>query len=126
MRERKYRVWDKRLKKFTTEDEYRVEIYVDGSFLCDSFEDGTWEGTERYELTEWTGLQDSEGKDIYEGDIIKYCGFEVRNGKQIRPERQHVVDGSVENLFRVKNTVSNGTVVVIGNRFENPELLEEK
>jgi hypothetical protein len=75
---------------------------------------------------QYTGLKDKNGKEIYEGDIIRYgskwtlavtyttawCAFELQN-----PYREDFADLRHE---RMK------TYEVIGNIHENPDLLEEK
>jgi uncharacterized phage protein (TIGR01671 family) len=75
-------------------------------------------------IMQYTGLNDKQGKEIYEGDIVKWLGFEVR----IRPVRIHVVANEVsswiQSCFELRNIISgNNTVEVIGNIWENPELL---
>jgi len=82
---------------------------------------------------QFTGLYDKNGKEIYEGDICRFWGFEVREGRQIRPERVIVVKWDYYELSKIKNILhpnSNfaGEIEVIGNIYdnpENPELLKE-
>lgn len=66
-------------------------------------------GTER----QFTGLHDKNGKEIYEGDIIK---GETRNFTVKFEEGMFTTD--------VGKYILNGDYEVIGNIHENPELLE--
>jgi hypothetical protein len=75
---------------------------------------------------QYTGLKDTNGKEIYEGDII-LC---VRKGELIpykvykdEETQQHWIDsldgaGDVEQLYGFHHTCK-----IIGNIYENPELL---
>lgn len=115
-RELKFRVWDKQFK--------RMKLTGIG------FNHGVLSGDD-VEIMQFTGLKDKNGKEIYEGDIIKWLGFEAREGRQIRPERIKVVANEVssyiESCFRLRNILStNSTVEVIGNIYENPELIGDK
>lgn len=69
MREIKFRAWHKQLKDM---------IYND---LCKNPFDTFWyndgEFSDMYELMQYTGLKDKNGKEIYEGDKVK-CGSKTR------------------------------------------------
>ena len=76
---------------------------------------------------QYTGPKDRNGVEIYEGDVYRYEGREVANGKQIFPIRTK----TIENFIRDTNTMLNifecssrNSIEVIGNIHDNPELLE--
>ena len=74
MREIKFKVWDKENKKFITSVQGKAHIGIDLNGNVYNLQDGSG-GKERYELIEFTGLKDKNGKEIYEGDIIQ-CDHE--------------------------------------------------
>lgn len=86
----------------------------------------TFPELDRIELLQFTGLADKNGKEIYEGDIVKYS---------LPGEKKE--DGEIEYIERVEYSGScfcidetipldafNEIVEIIGNIFENPELLK--
>lgn len=68
--------------------------------------------------------QDLKRQDIYENDIIQYFGFEVINGKPIRPIKKFIVDKTTESKYKLSCLLTTTTAVKIGNIHENLELME--
>lgn len=80
-----------------------------------------------YEVMQYTGLKDKNGKEIYEGDIVKHIDLDSR-------EEQNMVVSWFEYMgnWRAGETTSLGyllrkddiySIEIIGNIYENKELL---
>lgn len=113
----KFRAWDNECKVFRECDELKG-LTLDALDASD------------FELEQYTGLKDANGKEIYEGDIVRmqrpgfheYACYEVKYFIQdvCIFKIVKVTDGST--LFE---SPSNGhDVEIIGNVHTNPELLE--
>lgn len=121
MKVNKFKVWNKR--RFLNEDEYA--ICPNGQLLFYDTYRGEWY-TAPYldvKIVQYTGLKDSRGVEIYEGDIMvervskyDYIVIEVvyHNGCFMGKEMGHEPEYPIYEFL-------NG--VVIGNIFENPELI---
>lgn len=139
MREIKFRAWNPDWDEMVYSG---LEILFDKrEFYPFGFEVGfSHYPTEEWTIMQYTGLKDKNGKEIFEGDIIKYSfdlpessyateeGLKIRINKVIWSElRSSFSVGSKmanNDLFRY---VRNGNrVEVIGNIYENPEFLEVK
>lgn len=109
---------------------------IDGQFYHFNLEEiptGIYGGTINQQFT---GFQDKDGKDIFEGDIIKYQYFDIDSfsyytatGEVIWNSGQDCYNnlfGGWEVTFGEKTKYINKNCEVIGNIFETPELLDEK
>ena len=86
MREIKFRIWDKEKKYFLNDDLFAITIA--GKIVIPSKYDGKqmeYDDGSSVVLMQYTGIKDKNGKEIYEGDIIKNHHsndiFELRYGE---------------------------------------------
>jgi len=142
MKEIKFRAWDEELHTFF----YFTlkELWVEGcetqlAELSDSKHLSLNTDFPYKNIKQYTGLKDKNGKEIYEGDIIKSVSHMValmtgRRTGNIKTFIYSVVYDSADlvwyvvekngNRSRAKYYLQNNTVEIIGNVYENPELME--
>lgn len=119
----KFRAWDKWRDRMSVVD--RIYIDTKGVRLYDDFGE-YWRDFNDIELMQSTGLKDKNGKEVFIGDIIKCtrgCPHEVYlekeyGGKYIGGMPAVYLKGLLEGYAWT------GAEEILGNIWENPELLE--
>ena len=119
MRSLKFRAWANGYEKWC----HHIEYMGDGLWLG-YIDDGIGElSTTDIIVEQYTGLKDTNGKEIYEGDIVSYRG----NNYQIKwCEASFAYIASSKNQYYWLSPSKSTVFEVIGNIHENPELLEAK
>lgn len=132
MREIKFRAWDNECKEKGLEMYSWKEILeVD---MNDLFKDP------RFRLMQYIGVEDDNGKEIYEGDIcrlrledddqeLKDAIVLITYNEELAKFGWPSIMGADENVYFVGFDNFDGynfEIEIIGNIYENPELLEEE
>ena len=126
MREIKFRAWYEPINKMFFDVERRHSVHW-------------WCPKEKFalerdstEIMQFTGLKDKKGKEIYEGDVILSKYFDDRINEYVERKAEVIFE---DGCFQVKKEYwkpllisiiaveKTWTIEVIGNIYENPELL---
>ncbi len=121
MRKIKFRVWDRKVK-FMISWNKLLEAYDLHSLLKSKYK--------RFELMQFTGLKDKNGKEIYEGDILSYGN--KRDGIIIQIVWNDLSDNGFKVIKQKDNNVFHDIRIyrfdeiadIIGNIYENPDLMQ--
>lgn len=113
MREIKFKAWDKVKEEWIYSDKFPS--------MWQYFKELENRGIRHYESYQYTGLRDKNGKEIYEGNIVKYFKTEYQVA---------FIEGSFElvgtdkygKIFKTNRIITDACIgEVIGNIYENPE-----
>jgi uncharacterized phage protein (TIGR01671 family) len=91
-----------------------------------------WAIVDRKTIGQFTGLKDKDGRDIYEGDVVKGIGYQTDMEFGLFTAGElGIVDGyEWEEVSKAMawfiNEEEANQGLVIGNIYENPELLEKR
>ena len=117
MRPIKFRAWDEKFKRM-----FDVDVLAISPVMWDSGGTGVSLAYQPHiKVMQYTGLKDKNGKEIYEGDIVRHATDEG-------VYKVIFEDGGfyVKNLFEYDfQTINEYPLEIIGNIYENPELLKE-
>lgn len=111
---------------FITDEQDLSKAYIGYLFSVDN--DGTVHDTDVTEVDpetvcQYTGLTDKNGRKIFEGDIILH---EMAGKIKVQFEKsEFMVIGIDRTMFRAWLSSIHGNFKIIGNIFDNPELIGE-
>jgi uncharacterized phage protein (TIGR01671 family) len=121
MREIKFRAWDKELERMWnwTESKRLSRTFANGKETLISPLETFIQQSDRYNLMQFTGLFDRNSKEIWEGDIVQ---MDILTNEVLFKQGMFCIeeDGSWYPLSQFYSVIK-----VIGNIYENPELLKE-
>ena len=145
MRKNKFRAWDKEFNRMVFQHdvnlalenkEYLFSLNEESVELLHYDEDYSAYVKCDAELMQYIGLKDKNGKEIYEGDIIKFmdeyecytdCGYEYEEfeniGEIIWNEQSHAWDVTNRNVETEDVWHYSEYIEVIGNVYKNKDLL---
>ena len=112
MREIKFRIWDKQVKRFFYQLPEKHHLM--------------WP---RFDVQQFTGLKDKQGKKIYEGDILRGIkpwlvvwderNFEFSLKKLDKAKESEYMRAHFSDFVGTRKNIE-----IIGNKWEHPELLK--
>lgn len=134
-----FRAFNKKTKKMYSIDGFKSserKIYR-CSLAYDEFRPGHMEtfhfvedNLDNYILMQSTGLKDKNGQEIFEGDVVRHIDFLLNNetvNKVYFKDGLFMYDVVVDEYtydVPIGEIIENSIVEVIGNIYENPDLLE--
>lgn len=135
MRDIKFRYWNgykmfevKRIVFSNVDNDrlYQLEGYYKDSFVPKKSQIGGLSTSDTYLIMQYTGLKDKNGVEIYEGDICNQLLLR-KFGEEENPRYVGEVTFQPSSGYRVGSEgIWPNDIEVIGNIYENQDLLEDK
>jgi len=133
-KEIKFRIWDKDSGYFIkVSDTNKHYLSLNGDIIIIDEMGFIYEtDKENYIINKYTGLKDKNGTEIYEGDILRYRFPYDRRLKHVSPVKFIETEASFGlkdiygNEIPLYRITANNYFEVVGNIYENRELLEGK
>ena len=130
MREIKFRAWDRFAKEMVFAK--TIDFGTNGAECIVDSDGINGDVGGEWDLEQYTGLHDKNGKEIYEGEIVKLHVVILSPDDKVgfieyRPEFGYCINFG-KSIARQEYWAANDkhTIEVIGNIHENKELLDEK
>ena len=130
----KFRAWDVHEKKMFTNDQLIIwngNVYANDNSELNVNNLKGWSIDEKY-LMQSTGLKDKNGKEIFEGDIVKYKAGCNTFTEEVAYDKNFagfgVRDANANIIFtfgELAEDIDLHSLEVVGNIWEDPELLGE-
>ena len=124
----KFRVWDKIKKRYYNGTNLNLndyeEVYSDPAGIFFTGLHFLQKDENQYIIQQYTGLNDKNGKEVYEGDIVKFKDlYASTNGQELIGA---IIFNKAAFWAQVKGNYFyfDTEPEVIGNIFENPEILK--
>ena len=130
-REIKFRAWDKRESRMIIDEQAFIPVKVTNKGvlrLSPRHKEELWEFIkgDRFEVMQYTGLKDRNGKEVYEGDIVK-CSSGFPHEVYWENECGGTYVGGIPAFYLsgiLRGYAWSGDEEVIGNIHEHPHLLK--
>lgn len=119
----KFRIWDNLKKEWLKRKIYHASIRTDGDGIGD-FE--FRQHPQGYTIQQFTGLTDKYGKDIYEGDILKFSlafAFSDEHSEFVEVKWNNKSGRWIVHMTGT-DYFDSSYVSIVGNIFDDPDLLQ--